>query len=348
MDEATTTIPPVDTTVSTQPPPNPCLAGIARGLALFLGGFSLLNLLGELRHVGFNANLWWIDLHYLPAPCDQMLLALAATALLAFALRPRLSLWRRGLTCLLTAGLIAAAVLNIIQFYVLLARGEIQTSLPVPFSLLICLSLLLVLRGLTSRRPPARGLRSSLALVITLGVCLLIFPLMQMLCFGKTDYRRPADAIVVFGARAYADGTPSRALADRVRTACQLYQSGLASKLVFSGGPGDGPVHETQAMRQMAISLGVPDAAIALDADGLNTDATVTHTAGIFDRLAARRILAVSHFYHLPRIKMTYRRAGLEVYTVPAQETYPLTQLPYNMAREIAALWVYYLRPLTA
>ena len=45
---------------------------------------------------------------------------------------------------------------------------------------------------------------------------------------------------------------------------------------------------------------------------------------------------------------MAYARAGREVYTVPATESYFLTQLPYNMAREVAALWVYYLQPLVS
>jgi hypothetical protein len=56
----------------------------------------------------------------------------------------------------------------------------------------------------------------------------------------------------------------------------------------------------------------------------------------------------VSHFYHLPRIKLAYQRAGMEVRTVPARETYILAQIPYSMAREVVALWVYYLRPLVA
>jgi hypothetical protein len=43
---------------------------------------------------------------------------------------------------------------------------------------------------------------------------------------------------------------------------------------------------------------------------------------------------------------MAYHREGCEVFTVPAKETYLLRQLPYNMAREVAALWAYYLRPL--
>ncbi|UCE49469.1 MAG: hypothetical protein JSW47_04870 [Phycisphaerales bacterium] len=56
----------------------------------------------------------------------------------------------------------------------------------------------------------------------------------------------------------------------------------------------------------------------------------------------------IGAFYHLPRIKMSYQRRGLEVYTVPAKESYKLTAMPYFMAREIAALWVYYLRPLAS
>jgi uncharacterized SAM-binding protein YcdF (DUF218 family) len=62
--------------------------------------------------------------------------------------------------------------------------------------------------------------------------------------------------------------------------------------------------------------------------------------------LNASRVLVVSHFYHLPRLKLAYQRAGIEVYTVPARESYLLRQMPYNMAREVAALWVYYARPL--
>jgi vancomycin permeability regulator SanA len=167
-----------------------------------------------------------------------------------------------------------------------------------------------------------------------------------MFCFGKTDYRRPADIAVVLGARVYADGRPSDALADRVRTACQLYQQGLTKKLLFSGGPGDGPIHETEAMKRMALESGVKENDILVDEAGLNTEATVKNSEAIFSQLRASRILVVSHFYHLPRIKMAYQRDGWDVYTVPAKETYLLRQMPYNMVREVAALWVYYLRPL--
>src|SRR5262249_53745089 len=147
-----------------------------------------------------------------------------------------------------------------------------------------------------------------------------LFPVGQMVCFGKTDYRRPADAAVVLGARVYADGRPSDALADRVRTACQLYRDGLVRKLIFSGGPGDGAIPEAESMRRMAAQLGVKPEDILIDSAGVNTQATVRNSESVFAQVHASRILVVSHFYHLPRIKLAYQREGLEVYTVPAKE----------------------------
>jgi len=180
-------------------------------------------------------------------------------------------------------------------------------------------------------------------LIATLLTALVAFPLAQIYCFGNTDYRRPADAIVVFGAGVYANGTPSLALYDRVLTACRLYHEGYAPLLIFSGGPGMGAIHETDAMRRMAIEQGVPADAILLDRHGLDTRATVRNTVPIFRQRHICRVLAVSQFFHLPRIKITYLHAGFDVYTVPAAATRPMLMLPWLVTREVAALWEYYL-----
>ena len=172
------------------------------------------------------------------------------------------------------------------------------------------------------------------------AACAFAFPLLLVLGFGKTDYRRQAEVAVVFGARAYADGRPSDALADRVRTACELYRQGLVCQLVFSGGPGDGAIHETESMRRMAVSLGVPDSAIVRDEAGLNTAATLRNTRPL---LAAKAAIAVSEFYHLPRIKLAAAAAGIDLLTVPARPA--SRRLPMsNMIREIPAFWLYYAR----
>jgi uncharacterized SAM-binding protein YcdF (DUF218 family) len=322
--------------------PNAGFPTTARGLALFLGLFTLVNLAGDFRLGGTDANLWWIDLSPLPVLPRRTLLAAIAAVLLAYAVAPprRDARLRRALAYVFLGIAAGAAVANAIHYYVLLARGDIATSLPVPLSLFVAAALLMIVAA--HRRESAPG---SPAWVLVFLAASVLFPVAQTTLFGLTDYRRPADLIVVFGARAYAGGTPSSALADRVRTGCELYHAGLAPRLLFSGGPGDGAIHETEAMRRLAITLGVPGPAIALDPHGVNTEATVRNTARL---LAGRpaRVLAVSHFYHLPRIKMTYQRHGLDVFTVPCR-TSNRSHVPYNVFRETAAFWTYYLRRLT-
>ena len=100
-------------------------------------------------------------------------------------------------------------------------------------------------------------------------------------------------------------------------------------------------------MRRLAIRMGVPPERILVDRQGLTTHDTVQNSVPMLRRIGAKRVLAVSHFYHLPRIKLAYQRAGMNVYTVPATETRRLRKLPWFMAREVAALWIYYLTPLT-
>lgn len=317
---------------------------LPHGLALFLGGFALLNIFGNFRAPGFDANLWWIDLRAVPTWLSNSMLLISGACLISFALRPRQSASRRLLTisCIAILGFVAA--LNAIEFYVFWIRGSIRAGIPIPFSLLVCCALTIILFRAQQREP--RNLGKFSPILVVWVACAAIFPFAQMLFFGKTDYRRSADIAVVLGARVYADGRPSDVLADRVRTACKLYHNGTVKKLLFSGGPGDGSIHETEGMKRMAAQLGVKPEDILLDVHGVNTQATVKNTEALFQQLHASRILVVSHFYHLPRIKLAYRRDGWEVYTVPAKESYLLRQMPYNMAREAAALWVYYFRPL--
>jgi len=116
----------------------------------------------------------------------------------------------------------------------------------------------------------------------------------------------------------------------------------------MSGGPGDGAYHETQVMKTMAVHRGVPAARIDVDRGGWSTRLTVANTVPMLERMGARRVLAVSHWFHLPRIKMEYERSGLSVYTVPARETRTLAAMPWYVMRESAVFWVYWSRPLVA
>jgi vancomycin permeability regulator SanA len=201
--------------------------------------------------------------------------------------------------------------------------------------------------ALAARRPHAPiGRRARLVTIGAVSMSLVVLvPLTQIVFFGTTDYRRPAQAAVVLGARVMPDGEASVVLADRVRTAVELYHQGLVDTLVMSGGlEPDTGYDETTVMRALAIEEGVATADVWVDPNGTSTAATVADTVPLFAGRGIGTVLVVSHFYHLPRIKLAYERAGLEVFTVPAAQSVIVPQTPANVAREVPALWVYYLR----
>jgi uncharacterized SAM-binding protein YcdF (DUF218 family) len=314
-----------------------------RSVVLLLGIFSAANLIGGTIFPGFDATIWWLDLPPLHTRISFLLLLAVTAALLLYAFDLIRTPALRGfcLACLAIAALIA--LFNTGSFFWLLARGSIASEFPLPFSLPIAVILALACRKIVRSVDRSAGTRLSPFAFVAAAI---LFPLLQMLCFGGSDYSRPADAIVVFGARAYADGRASIALADRVRTAYRLYREGYAPLLIFSGGPADGTMHETEAMRRLAISLGVPDSAIVLDRDGVSTSATAVNSRIIFESLGVRRAIAVSNFYHLPRIKLAFQRQGIDIYTVPAEESRSFSGTPWQLIREAAGLGIYYLAPL--
>lgn len=333
------------------PPParhSPWLStAILRALAGGLGLFALLNLAASAGPGGFDLNLWWVDLRWLPLSLASGLEIGGAALLLAFAIRPRAGRARVLAACAILGLLALLALTDAVQFWRLIARGDLRTPMPVPFSLLVALLLAAVAWCHTREHSPTRGRRSAFTAAATLALAGAGFPLAQMVCYGLTDYSRPADAVVVFGARTFADGTPSLALADRVRTGAALVTEGQARWLFVSGGPGDGAVHEVEAMRDLALSLGVPAEAVVLDRAGWSTALTVANAADWMEREGLESTLAVSHSYHLPRIQMEFQRAGRVAFTVPALETRPLRRLPWFMAREVVACWAYWSRGLS-
>ena len=326
------------------------IAAVARGLALFCGAFTLLNVVGALRTPGFDENIWWIDLHLLPQAAALVFLVAAALTLVGYAVRPRMSRWRRAVTLVL-AGLCAVATAgNGVDFYVLWSRGDFRPGLPLPLSFVFCAGFVFIVWA-ALRPPPAgrRGLPAAAVLAVTAAACVVLFPLAQELFFGNTDYlggsaSRPADAVVVFGAEVHADGSPSFVLMDRMDTAIALYKDHRVKRIIVSGAVGVSGYNEALVMRDMAVKAGVPSKDVVVDSAGVNTEATVRDTVPFFGGVGWRRIAAESDFYHLPRIKLAYARAGWNVLTVPAHSTHRIPQTPFLVLREVPAFWVYYLR----
>ena len=151
----------------------------------------------------------------------------------------------------------------------------------------------------------------------------------------------PVDAILVLGAGIRPDGTPSPYLRRRLDAAAELYRAGVADRVVLSG---DGrprrdgtPYDEPGAMRGWILGRGVPDAALTLDRDGLDTTASARRTTAL---TGARTAVVVTQDYHLRRALFSCARAGLDAQGlgVSAASARPLRWAWYHL-REVPASW---------
>ncbi len=298
--------------------------------------FALANVLIAAVAPSYACNWLWIQGS--PVPSGLVTLILIGFGLSTL-LRTKAA---RGFT-FAVAGI---CLLDAISYWSLLDRGEIQSSVGVPMSAGIAALLLggvvfprMVIRG------RARRWLGRVAVVAAVSMMLVSCVWVHLTCFGESNYRREADAAVVFGCKVNVDGRPSGALLDRTRTACDLYNRGLVSQLVFSGGHTPGTaLSEPECMKRIAVRAGVPEHAIVLDLKGATTRDTLDEVARLSKHNDWTRVLMVSHDYHLARIKLACKRRGIAGYTVPAVETVPWPGKPLAVMREITAFGWYVIK----
>lgn len=153
------------------------------------------------------------------------------------------------------------------------------------------------------------------------------------------------DVIIVLAGNAGKDGGVNGSTELRLAKAIELYEAGAAPKLVMTGG-GEPPVAE--AMRDVAIEAGVPEADIMLESASHSTLQNALFTADIEELDKSARILLVTHKYHLPRAWTSFRWAGFsDVTRVAANPDDPFqptgtflwetVKWPLNIVRAAAA-----------
>jgi len=115
-----------------------------------------------------------------------------------------------------------------------------------------------------------------------------------------TDVNRvpPAPVALVLGAGLWRNGTPTPALYDRVATAVDLYRAGKVKKLLMTGDNRFIAYNEPEAMRKLALQLGVPDDDIVLDYAGRRTYDSCYRAKEIFE---VREVVIVTQRFHLDR-----------------------------------------------
>lgn len=179
---------------------------------------------------------------------------------------------------------------------------------------------------------------------LILGVALLVvFPyiaaqISTRVKIHSVENSPSAQAAIVFGAGLTRDGRPTPVLRDRVATAVDLYFAGKVEKLLMSGDNRQITYNEPAAMREYAISLGVPHEDIVLDYAGQRTYDTCYRARAIF---GLDDVLLVTQAYHLPRALLTCGGLGLDAQGVNAdRREYRTRSLNFWRMREVGATLV--------
>jgi uncharacterized SAM-binding protein YcdF (DUF218 family) len=163
----------------------------------------------------------------------------------------------------------------------------------------------------------AAGWRALVALVLS-GILLWLLSVALVLIAGEWPTLRRADAIIVLGAAQY-NGRPSPVLQARLDHALDLYDRGLAPRMIFTGGIGTGDtLSEAEVSRRYAVRHGVPESAILVERQGATSAQSVGAAAALMRAEGLTTALVVSDSYHMLRLDLLVRRAGIRPYRAPA------------------------------
>ena len=197
-------------------------------------------------------------------------------------------------------------------------------------------------------------IRNMLITLAAVGLLVLIVPRIITTIYSWTRIYT-ADAVptervaIVFGAGLDREGQATLILRDRVKTAAQLYFSGRVQKLLMSGDNRTVDYNEPEAMRQYALSIGVPNDAIVLDYAGRDTYATCYRAHAIFGLDSA---ILVTQPFHLPRALFLCNALGIQAFGVQADNYHYLWrwELIWNIREQLATVGafvdVYIIKPV--
>lgn len=120
---------------------------------------------------------------------------------------------------------------------------------------------------------------------------------------------------LIFGGGLNSDGSLNDMVADRVAAGVSLYRSGKVGQIMITGDDGRMHSDEVDAMREAVVALGVPTDKILVDRHGYRTYDSCYRAAKIY---GIRNVIAVSQFFHLPRIIFLCENFGIGTVGVAA------------------------------
>lgn len=172
------------------------------------------------------------------------------------------------------------------------------------------------------RRKQKRGLLGWTGRIFLLVLLWLIGVAGYIIWTGQRDDAGPADAIIVLGAAAY-DAKPSPVFEERIRHGIDLYNRGLAPKLIFTGGYGGTGARfsESQVARRYALRQGVPEDAILIESISRNTHENLHQASTLMQDHNLHSAIIVSDPLHMARALRLSGELGIRAVGSPTPTT---------------------------
>lgn len=114
------------------------------------------------------------------------------------------------------------------------------------------------------------------------------------------------DAIIVLGYPADADGNPTPEQLARVSEAVHEYERGVAPRLIVSGAAAHNGFVEAEVMARTARAQGIPDSAVVVEPQALDTIQNACYSVRIMQQQGWRSAEVVSSEAHLPRAGLIF------------------------------------------
>jgi uncharacterized SAM-binding protein YcdF (DUF218 family) len=193
---------------------------------------------------------------------------------------------------------------------------------------------------LTSFRRFSRVVWGAGVLATSTVLAIAITPLVPWLVQGpaQSDHLEPSDAVVSLGGGMNTDGTLYAATQDRALHALSLLHAGYAPRLVLTGGEAQGESVIRARMSGLGLNFPVENAG-PVD----NTHDESLAVARLVQSHGWRRVILVTHAWHMRRAAATFRKAGVIVLRSPCPDSGGAVNDPRRLRDRlrILGLWLH-------
>ncbi len=173
-----------------------------------------------------------------------------------------------------------------------------------------------------------RGLLVFMLLVLVAAAVTAFYLAWQINRTGARDLAQKADAIIILGARVETDGQPGPDLRARTLHAVSLFQQGLATTIICTGGYHNDPLSAASVARELAVSKGVPAESILLADGSMTTREDAASASNLMADQGLGSAILVSHPLHLERACLLFASHGIIAFPSPTSTN--LSAIPWR------------------